>query len=744
MIRNRPATFVIGCLCCLGVIAGAMTFGLAETASEKKVGDASLVPKVRFTKGQFESLVAEMAQVALLLEKSDPQTAKVLTEAVNQAQRAWIARDMGKVAELLTQGLAAAAKNTGGAVGAELRKVLDILRHGIMSQADRKKRIGDMEDIRKQITEIIKKQEGLEQSSRFKDSKLANELARINQAIVDLKAQQEKLLAETQKMPENDEGVQKLSDMRDEVRKLIDQQGKVDAAAENTPPRKLPMVGAAQKALAGKTAEVQKKIKAAAGDRTLEKQLADKGADPKALDKAASEAGKAGKQMDQAGNELAKGKKENAKSAQGSAMQSLKAAEKALSDAMAKASGKSGDKASQMAGEQKKLANDAKKLAEDMDKASKEAGSDPGKTDLNKSASHMDKASKKLKSGKPKAAAEEMKKALKELEDKKFELAKLMRRTKEKAQKPTDKQASEQTDLAKQTDDTANQMGKTDKSAAMPGQKSAKSAAGKMSSAAGALSKGKSSQANEDQKEALKDLKDAREDIDKAIKEEQDAMQLEALVKIDAELQKILNTQKTISAATKKVDSKHESGKPFERAEEIELARLAGGEGKLAEQVEMIRKKLVKEGTTAVFPAVLKEVGEDIRGVDRNLADKNPGKLTQRVQTDIELALQDMIDAIRKEMSNRRRQGGSPPPGGGGKGGAGGKKPPLVSNLAELKMLYRLQRQIQRRTLALSESKAPKDGTKKQIGDMHKKLAGRQSKVKTMTEDLAKKSKARR
>jgi len=557
MIHKRTTTFAIGCLCLLVVIAGAMTSGLAEDAGNKGVGDASLVPKVRFTKGQFENLVAEMTQVAMLLEKSDPQTAKVLTEAVNQAQRAFIAKDMDKVAQLLTEGLAAAAKKTGGVVGVELRKVLDILRHGIMSQADRQKRIADMEQIRKEINEIIKKQEGLEQSSRFKDSKLADELARINRAIADLKARQEKLLEETQKIPEGDKEVKKLSDLRDEVRKLIDQQTKVDAAAENTPPRKLPMVGAAQKALAGKTAEVQKKIKDAAGDKALSRKLADKGGDPKALDKAASETGKAGKQMNQAGSELAKGKKETAQNAQGNAMQSLKAAEKALSEAMAKASGKSGAKASQMAGDQKKLAEDARKLAEDMKKAAKEGGADPGKTDLNKSASHMEKASEKLGAAKPKAAAEEMKKALKELEDKKFELAKLMRRTREKTEKPTDKQASEQTDLAKRTNDAANQMGKTDKSPAMPGQKSTKSASGKMSSAAGALGQGKCSQANEDQKEALKDLKNARKDLDKAIKEEQDALQLEALVKIDAELQKILNTQKTISVGTKKVDSSH-------------------------------------------------------------------------------------------------------------------------------------------------------------------------------------------
>lgn len=743
-MRNKNTIFAIGCVCCLFVITASLTSMPAQTEGDKAGGDASLVPKVRFTKGQFEKLVAEMTQVALLLEKSDPQTAKVLTEAVNHAQKAFIAKDMDRVAEFLTQGLAAAAKKTGGTVGAELRKVLDILRHGVMSQADRKERIKDMQDAREQINQILDKQKDLEQSSKFKDSKIADELARINKAIDDLKGKQKDLLDKTEKIPDADKDVKKLTDLRDDVRDLIDQQGKVDQAAENTPPRKLPLVGAAQKALADKAAAIQKKIKDAAGDKDLSKKIADKGGDPKAMDKAAAQTGKASQEMSKASKEMSKGKSDSAAGAQANASKSLKAAEKALSDAIAKASGAAGAKASQMAGEQKKLADDAKKLADDMNKAGKEAGGDPKKTDLSKSASHMDKAAKNLKGGDPKAAADEMKKALNELEKKKYELAKLMRRTKEKAQKPVAKQASEQTDLAKRTDQTANQMGKTDKAAAMPGQKSAKSAAGKMSSAAGSLGQGKSSQANEEQKKAIKELKDAREQLDKAIKEEQEAMQMEALVKIDAELQKVLNTQKTISAATKKLDGAREPDKPFVRAEEIELTRLAGAEGKLAEQVGKILKKLQSEGTTAVFPAVLKEVGEDIRSVDRLLTDKKPGKLTQQIQADIEQALQDMIDAIRKELSNRRRKGGQQGGQQGGGQGGGKKKPPLVSNLAELKMLYRLQVQIQRRTLTLAKSKPGKDVTAKQIGEMHKKLAGKQSKIKAMTEDLAKKAKTRR
>ncbi len=60
MKRNRTTTFVIGCVCGLAMITAGLTSGLAQPAGGKKVVDGSLVPKVRFTKGQFEDLVVEM------------------------------------------------------------------------------------------------------------------------------------------------------------------------------------------------------------------------------------------------------------------------------------------------------------------------------------------------------------------------------------------------------------------------------------------------------------------------------------------------------------------------------------------------------------------------------------------------------------------------------------------------------------------------------------------------------------
>jgi len=149
---------------------------IAELARAKKVGDASLVPRVRFTKEQFKDLVTQIAQLAILLDKSDPQTARVLIKAVNQAQGAFIARDMDSVAELLSRGLAGSAKKTGGAVGVKLREMLGILRRGIV--ADRDPQIDKMKEFRDEIDILIGKERDLERMSRSADSKLADELMR--------------------------------------------------------------------------------------------------------------------------------------------------------------------------------------------------------------------------------------------------------------------------------------------------------------------------------------------------------------------------------------------------------------------------------------------------------------------------------------------------------------------------------------------------------------------------------------
>jgi branched-subunit amino acid ABC-type transport system permease component len=67
MIRNRTITFAIICACFVSAAISGAGSALGQPVDGKKVGDASLVPKVRFTKEQFDKLVYNMALVALLL-----------------------------------------------------------------------------------------------------------------------------------------------------------------------------------------------------------------------------------------------------------------------------------------------------------------------------------------------------------------------------------------------------------------------------------------------------------------------------------------------------------------------------------------------------------------------------------------------------------------------------------------------------------------------------------------------------
>jgi len=309
------------------------------------------------------------------------------------------------------------------------------------------------------------------------------------------------------------------------------------------------------------------------------------------------------------------------------------------------------------------------------------------------------------------------------------------------ATKPTDRQAAEQSDLAEKGSQLSEQMKQPDGGQPAPGQPHVQSASKSMDKAASQLGGGQSSQANSSQNEAIKDLDKARRQLDEAIAQEQEMLQAESLARIDAMLQRILDAQKSLSADTKSVAAKRrDAAPPWDRAEQLKLAELSLGEGRLAEDVGKVRQMLVEEGTTAVFPAVLGEVRVDLANVEKLLAGKDAGELTQGIQAEIERNLREMIDAIRKELSHRRRKGddGAADPGSGG----GGGEAPLVPMTAELKMLRLLQLQINGRTVLLDRQKAkappPADAIRRQI----KLLSERQAKLANMTTELNKKQKA--
>ncbi len=708
-------------------------------ADEKKPppGGSGLVAQQKFIKAQFQKLTSKMLEVAKLLEKSEPETAKVLQEAVDQSRRAFIAEDMGKVADYLSKGLATVAATTKEDVIKELQNILETLRHGIMDIDKRLDRIRKWEGAREEIENAIKKEKELEGKSSMasRADQIDKQMAAMSKALAGIIAEQKKLLTETQKLDEGSPEVRKLANLRDKVSKLIADQEKVEAATKGAPADKLPVAGKAQKNLANKAAKVKAELSAAAKDKNLAKAMSKAGASSKAISAAAKNVSQASGEMSKASNALGKSDAKGAQGPQKQAKIDLKAAEKQLDDAIKKLSqstpsGKIGKKQSDLAKQTKDLSDQVKKAAE-------QAGMDSKASSMAKASQHMDKAGKSLSSQSPKGAAKEQKAALKELEDKKKKLAQLRRRMMEKAREPMDKQEKEQTELAKRMSKLGDQM-KQPSSSPTPGQPSVASASKSMKGASSKLSQKDPGEANPLQKKAIDKLKEAAEQLDEAIAQEKEMVQAEQLAKIDAMLRRILKTQKAISSGTTDVNKK-QKGKTYARPEQLRLKDLSDGEGRLADDIRAVRKMLLKEGTTAVFPSVLGEVRGDLSNVQKRLADKEAGKLTQGIQADIERNLEQMLEALRKEQSRQKKLASAGPSGPGG--GCGGGKAPLVPPVAELKMLKLLQLQINKRTAMLAAEKAKPSKPAEPLAEQHKILSARQKKVKTITSDLAKKLK---
>jgi hypothetical protein len=446
--------------------------------------------------------------------------------------------------------------------------------------------------------------------------------------------------------------------------------------------------------------------------------------------------------MQRAATALDKSEAPAASTAQGTASAHLRDADKALCDAIDKMGGKK--PSGELAARQEDLKKKADEVAAKVDKATgAEPSEKPGepakpgsKNNVAKAAEHMGKAAEHLKSQDQPSALDREKKAIDSLEAQAKELQKKAGDVREAMKNPDHPgQKGKQDDLAKQSKDLASQMqGKpSDKpSEPAPGQPSVQKASENQKQAGQSLGQQKPSEANKDQKDAEKNLEDAKKDLADAIQKEQDAAQEQALAQIEVMLRKILESQKRLSTGTKETHAKAKPDGKFERTESVRLADLADGEGKLAEDTQGIAKLLDDEGTTIVFPSVLRDIREDMAKTQELLASLQPGVLTQGIQKEIEDRLQEMVDALQKELSDRRQKDqqkdGKSPPGG---------KQPLVPPIAELKMLRSLQVQINNRTVLLNQAGQANQATPEALKLQHKVLSDRQNTVSKMTRDLA-------
>ncbi len=178
-----------------------------------------------------------------------------------------------------------------------------------------------------------------------------------------------------------------------------------------------------------------------------------------------------------------------------------------------------------------------------------------------------------------------------------------------------------------------------------------------------------------------------------------------------------------------------------DRQLQIRANALAADEKKILGEGQRALLLLREEGTSAAFPESLSHIIGDMQTVIDRLTKADVGKLTLGIEEDIVSSLEELVAAMSeiKKENNDRKQKQPQSPGGQPQGPQG--EQPLVSQLAEMRLIKTLQLRVNKRTQTLAEVlKDPNDIVgQAEAADIQKQLqelADRQANIKQVTRDI--------
>jgi len=707
----------------------------AAPATEPKETDrhpllAGAVEQDRYTKEQIEKLKMSMRTLADAIEKNEPTAAAALKLAAEEI-------DIRKLTDSLQAAIADMEKNLAGdaairhaTIVRDMKAVLDKIRN---IEAPNKKEIDAWKEMLKALEGLIDQQQTqLDKQHVANNAKdLTDKLANAMQEIKAIAEEQQKLLDETAALGEGDGALRKLGAIKEQLDKIVDKQTQLREGTDRDEIGKLAFNGEQQRDLGKLAEELAKTMAEAAKDPAVSAALEKSGADPKAAEQASRSTNTAVENMKSAADNLSRSTSASANAAaddQDAALHHLKQAQQAISGAMDKAGGHT--PADAVAKKQDELKDRLDQVNQDIKDVTAQSGQKHDTSRTEGAANDMAKASDSLKGQNTQAAKGHQQEALKKLTDEELrKLAELARKVEAMA-KTDPENAKQQDEIARKAQDLADQMAqKTETSPnGAPGNENMDKAARSARSAAGKMSQGGGQSCEGDQRETRDEMEQAREKLAQAIADAEKQQQDQAIARIIDLLGKMLYAQQQASQETQRLDIKKSDGQAWSRPEELSLAKLSNEEGRLGDEALRIIKMLTDEGTTAVFPQVLKQVEADLRDVQNMLGDKQTGPLTQAIQGQVEKNLQGMIDALKQEQQRRKKQGGG--------GGGGNCTPPLIPPVAELKMLKGLQLDIKARTDVAATAKEKNLLPPEQIKTQHDRLAGKQKDVESMAIEL--------
>lgn len=243
------------------------------------------------------------------------------------------------------------------------------------------------------------------------------------------------------------------------------------------------------------------------------------------------------------------------------------------------------------------------------------------------------------------------------------------------------------------------------------------------------LKKNKRQDASDDQDDAVAELQRAKEKLEEILRQLREEEKERFLAMLEARFQRMLAMELLVYDGTVKLSRGSAADQSRQSARGLQLARQ---QDEIALEATKAVTLLREEGTAVAFPEAVEMMRDDMRQAGKRLERTDVGEITQSIERDIIDALEEMIDALQKEMEKSKKKDQQQQQQEGQQ-----QDQELVDKLAELKMLRTLQLRINNRTRRLGREVEGEQAEATEVIDQLQDLAERQARVQKATYDIS-------
>lgn len=410
-------------------------------------------------------------------------------------------------------------------------------------------------------------------------------------------------------------------------------------------------------------------------------------------EEASADLAAAAEAMRQASSAARNEEAESAARAAEAAREALERATEALEGVRAEAAAQTEQGAATLAQEQREAAAATEALRERIDEASMDAEArEAVRQALEQAAEAMQRAGGELSEGKTASAAGSQREALSQLSKARSGAEEGVRPRSEEDLARAEELARQQEEIREQILDLARRVDERKNARPTPGMDRASEAAQK---AEQSLREGDLSAAEQEEETVEQELRNTRDRLREEEEQYQKLRQEEQLFRIAEEVAGLIEGHRTQITELAEIHAARSPGQPPSRAQKLRLRRVAREEAALGARAGELADA-IEEEQALVSATLMRTVESDLVRISRDMGeegDYQTGDRTRALQRDVEDSLVTLHEALRQEQQRRRSESQQDQQQQDQQEGQ--NRPGLIPDTAELKLLARMETNIQ-------------------------------------------------